>query len=66
VGSYIGGAPVERPAVLCLISIYKPDRKIGYYGGTVAGPGVARVLERALEYLRVPPDKEEDLRIARP
>jgi cell division protein FtsI (penicillin-binding protein 3) len=65
VGSYIGGAPVERPAVLCLISIYKPDRKIGYYGGTVAGPGVARVLERTLEYLRVPPDKE-DLRVARP
>jgi cell division protein FtsI (penicillin-binding protein 3) len=61
VGSFIGGAPVDRPAVICLISIYKPDRKIGYYGGVVAAPYVRRVLEQTLEYLRVAPDKPDGL-----
>ena len=56
-GSFIGGAPVSKPAVICLISIYKPDRTIGYYGGTVAAPYVRDVLEKTLHYLNVPPDK---------
>jgi cell division protein FtsI/penicillin-binding protein 2 len=59
VGSYIGGAPVERPAVICLISIYKPDHEIGYYGGLVAAPYVRRVLEQTLAYLQIPPDKTQ-------
>ncbi|MFP4353919.1 MAG: peptidoglycan D,D-transpeptidase FtsI family protein [Phycisphaerae bacterium] len=56
-GSFVGGAPAEKPALLVVISIYKPQRSRGYYGGTVAAPYVARVLEQSLEYLDVPPDK---------
>ena len=56
-GTFIGGAPVSGPRVLCLISIYWPDRSKGYYGATVAAPFVKRVLERSLEHLNVPPDK---------
>jgi cell division protein FtsI/penicillin-binding protein 2 len=55
-GSFVAGAPVYRPAAVCLISIYRPDRSKGYYGGVVAAPYVADVLEKTLTYLQVPPD----------
>ncbi len=57
VGSFIGGGPVGSPRVICLISVYKPDRTRGYYGGTVAAPYVRQVLEQTLSYLDVPPDR---------
>jgi cell division protein FtsI (penicillin-binding protein 3) len=59
-GSFVGGAPAERPAVLCVISIYKPDRTLGYYGGTVAAPYVGQVLAQSLEYLDVRPDRPRE------
>ncbi len=59
-GSFVGGAPVEKPAVVCLISIYCPDRNIGYYGSTVAAPAVKRVLEKTLTYLNVTPDRVDE------
>jgi len=58
VGSYVGGAPAEKPAVLCLISIYWPDATKGYYGGKVAAPYVKEVLAKTLTYLDVPPDRD--------
>lgn len=58
-GSFVGGAPVEKPALVCLISIYFPDRSKGYYGGTVAAPYVKEVLEGALRHLNIPPDRPE-------
>ena len=56
-GTFIGGGPVARPRVVCLISIYHPDRAKGHYGGTVAAPYVRDVIKRTLTYLDVPPDK---------
>ena len=61
VGSFVGGAPVGQPRLLCLISIYWPDRSKGYYGSTVAAPYVRQVLQKSLEYLHVPPDKRQAL-----
>ena len=61
VGTFIGGAPVERPVAVCLISIYWPDRNKGYYGGTVAAPFVREVLEKTMIYLNVPPDRPDGL-----
>ncbi len=55
--TFVGGAPVTRPRVLCLISVYHPDVAKGHYGGTVAAPYVREVLRRTLTYLDVPPDK---------
>ena len=55
-GSFIGGAPVKNPEVICLISIYRPGRNKKYYGGTVAGPYVKDVLEKTLRYLQRKPD----------
>jgi len=60
VGSFVGGAPVRQPQVLCLISIYWPDKSKGHYGATVAAPYVKQVLERTLAYLDVPPDLPDE------
>ena len=57
VGTFVGGAPVSEPRIVCLISIYWPDPSKGYYGATVAAPGVREVLLQTLRYLNVPPDK---------
>ncbi|HOF18547.1 MAG TPA: penicillin-binding protein 2 [Phycisphaerae bacterium] len=57
VGSFIGGAPVSQPRLICLISIYWPKASVGHYGATVAAPYVKQVLEQSLAYLNVPPDK---------
>ena len=56
VGSFIAGAPVRDTRLLCLISIYWPDRSKGYYGSKVAAPYVKDVLRKSLAYLDVPPD----------
>ncbi len=62
--SFVGGAPASSPKVICLISVYWPDKSRGYYGGTVAAPRVKRVLEQTLWYLGVPPDRAENLALA--
>ena len=62
-GTFVGGAPASRPRILCLISVYWPDRSKGYYGGKVAAPYVKQVLEKTLLYLNVPGDKSQ--RVAR-
>jgi cell division protein FtsI/penicillin-binding protein 2 len=53
IASFIGGAPAEDPAVVVLVSVRRPNRKLGkgYTGGTVSGPVVAEILERTLTYL---------------
>ncbi|MBL7220818.1 MAG: penicillin-binding protein 2 [Phycisphaerae bacterium] len=56
-GSFVGGAPVDEPRLLCVISVYWPDRSKAYYGGTIAAPFVKQVLERSLTYMKVHPDK---------
>ncbi len=60
VASYVGGAPLDNPRAVVLVSIYWPDAKVGYYGGTLAAPAVKDVLEKTLTYLDVPPDQGLD------
>ena len=55
--SFVGAAPVDRPRLLCVISVYWPDPDKGYYGSKVAAPYVRDVLERSLTYLEVPGDR---------
>lgn len=54
IASFLGGAPLDRPRLIVACVIHRPDKSIGYYGGTVAGPPARNVLERALIYLGVP------------
>ena len=56
-GTFVGGGPTSSPRVICVISIYWPERSKGYYGATVAAPYVRRVLQQTLTYLDVPADK---------
>ncbi|NQV31991.1 MAG: penicillin-binding protein 2 [Phycisphaeraceae bacterium] len=53
IASFIGGAPAEDPAVVVLVSIRRPNRKLnkGYTGGTVSGPVVGEIIERTLTYM---------------
>jgi len=54
--SFIAGAPVEDPAVVVLVSIRRPNGRLGKgdTGGTVAAPVAGRILEKTLHYLRIP------------
>ena len=53
VASFVAGAPADDPAVVVLVSMFKPNIKLGrgYTGGTVAAPVAAGILEKALNYL---------------
>jgi cell division protein FtsI (penicillin-binding protein 3) len=55
VGSFCGFAPAENPRLVCLITVDEPHKGTGYYGGTVACPGVREVLRKGLSVLNVPP-----------
>ena len=57
IGSFVGIAPVARPRAVCIVMIERPKK--AHYGGTVAAPAVAAILERALTYLGVPCPKGE-------
>jgi cell division protein FtsI/penicillin-binding protein 2 len=62
VASFVGGAPASNPKVVVLVSIRKPNRRLGkgYTGGTVAAPVVAEILDKTLTYLKVPPTLSPD------
>ena len=53
VASFMGGGPAEDPAILVLVSVRKPNRKLGkgYTGGVVAAPVVGRIIDKTLTYL---------------
>ncbi len=55
VASFIGGAPPQKPAVVVLVSIRRPNKKLGkgYTGGSVAAPVAAEILENTLNYLEI-------------
>lgn len=57
--SFVGFAPAGDPRVLALVVLDEP--KGSYYGGTVAAPAVAAIVQQALRYLEVRPDRPEEL-----
>jgi cell division protein FtsI/penicillin-binding protein 2 len=61
VASFVAGAPAEDPAVVVLVSIRKPNIKLGkgYTGGRVASPAAGKILEKTLNYLGVPKRQQE-------
>ncbi len=38
IASFVGYFPTEQPKYSCIVVITKPNRKLGYYGSTVAAP----------------------------
>lgn len=53
IASFIAGAPAPDPAVVVLVSVRRPNLKLGkgYTGGTVSAPVAKEILERTLTYL---------------
>ena len=53
VPSFIAGAPAEDPAIVVLVSIRKPNKRLGkgYTGGAVASPVAGKIIEKTLTYL---------------
>jgi len=58
VASFVGFAPAENPALICLVVINEP--KGVTYGGPVAGPVFKEIMERSLLYLKVPKNDPDD------
>ena len=58
VGSFVCYAPADpnRRTELVALVVIDDNTKGGHYGGETAGPVVQRVLQFALEYLKVPKD----------
>ncbi len=63
--SFVGLAPVSRPRFVMAVVIDEPGAGV-YYGGAVAAPVFASVVESALRLFNVPPDRlgEHQLRMA--
>jgi cell division protein FtsI/penicillin-binding protein 2 len=59
-GAFVCGAPYDDPQLVIATFIQRPDHKIAYYGGTVAAPATAQVMEKALAYMGVKPDLVDD------
>jgi cell division protein FtsI (penicillin-binding protein 3) len=57
IASFVGGAPADNPAIVVLVSIRKPNKRLGkgYTGGVVAAPVVGKIIENTLTYLEKRP-----------
>jgi cell division protein FtsI (penicillin-binding protein 3) len=51
VASFICGAPMEAPRIAVLVSIRKPNKSVGHFGGTVAAPAAKQIVEETLAWL---------------
>jgi cell division protein FtsI (penicillin-binding protein 3) len=56
VASFVGFAPVDRPAVVCTVVLDEPWP--AYHGGQVAAPVFSAIVGKTLLYLGIPPDGE--------
>ena len=57
VSSFVVGAPVHAPEVVAYLLVDDPAGPGHHYGGQVAAPAAAHLIQRTLRYLGVPPDK---------
>lgn len=55
VSSFVGFVPADDPAFVLMVIADEPDRRRGYYGGTVAAPTFSRIAEQTLRYLEIAP-----------
>lgn len=58
-GSFLCGGPASQPRLVVCVTLHKPDRSLGHFGGTVAAPAASVIIERALSYMQVAPDQTD-------
>ncbi|RME84179.1 MAG: penicillin-binding protein 2, partial [Planctomycetota bacterium] len=56
--SFVAVAPITRPRLVVVVMTDSP--KGAMYGGTVSAPAAARIMQKSLHYLGVPPDKGKE------
>ncbi|QXZ09373.1 penicillin-binding protein 2 [Comamonas sp. Y33R10-2] len=54
---FTGIAPIDKPRIIVAVMVDEPSAG-SYYGGTVAGPVFADVVQQTLRFMGVQPDKE--------
>lgn len=54
---FTGIAPIDKPRIIVAVMVDEPTAG-SYYGGTVAGPVFADVVQQTLRFMGVQPDKE--------
>jgi len=61
--SFVAMAPIERPRLVVMVSVDEPTKRTAgrHFGGTVAAPVAGRIVNQALAYLGVAPDKPQVL-----
>ncbi|MDC0478770.1 penicillin-binding transpeptidase domain-containing protein [Flavobacteriaceae bacterium] len=46
VATFVGYFPAEEPKYSCIVVIHKPDKRLGYYGSTVAAPVFKKIAKK--------------------
>ncbi len=54
ISSFICGGPADHPQALVLVTVDQPTRGGDGFGGTVAAPAAAKILEKTLQQQRIP------------
>ena len=44
--TFVGYFPADKPEYSCIIVIHRPDKKLGYYGSTVAAPVFKKIAKK--------------------
>jgi cell division protein FtsI (penicillin-binding protein 3) len=63
VASFVGAVPAESPRLVILVAIDEPE--ILRWGGSVAAPVFREIAREAMQYLKVPPSPNRDVRLVR-
>ena len=53
---FVGIVPASNPRVVTVVTIDEPNKDTGHFGGAVAAPVFAKVMEGSLRILNIPPD----------
>ena len=61
VSNFAGFVPAYNPRFVLMVVADSPDKKVGYYGATVAAPTFKAIAERTLKYMSVPRDYRPDM-----
>tara|TARA_A200000113_G_scaffold199210_1_gene191751 strand:- start:366 stop:2207 length:1842 start_codon:yes stop_codon:yes gene_type:complete len=46
ISSFVGYFPVEKPEYSCIVVIHRPNKRLGYYGSTVAAPVFKKIAKK--------------------
>ena len=46
ISSFVGYFPVENPIYSCIVVIHSPNKRLGYYGSTVAAPVFKKIAKK--------------------